>query len=319
MELSCGLPPRPDLPELAELAEELGYSRLWLFDSAPLWEDTFVHLALAAQRTTHIGLATAVLAVGQRSALTTASAIATIARMAPGRLRCAFGTGFTARIASGDRPLPLRELRTYVDQIRALLAGETVDVDGRRQRMLHVSAMAAPRPVDVPLWVSVFGPMGRNSAAKFADGAIVLGDPLPDLSCAEMISGTVLEDGEGSQSNRVRQAVAPWRIAPWHMVYATAGAAVDQIPGGRAWRERLEAEASAPDRHLLIFEGHATHIAPRDEALVELADYTTMVGTVEQLREQMAVKAGAGLSEIIYTPAGPDLARELRAFRAVIK
>lgn len=59
IELSCGLPPGPQFAELAVLAEELGYSRVWIFDSVPLWEDPFVHLALAAQRTSHVGLGTA--------------------------------------------------------------------------------------------------------------------------------------------------------------------------------------------------------------------------------------------------------------------
>jgi len=30
--LSVALPPRPDSVELAQLAEELGYTRVWLFD-----------------------------------------------------------------------------------------------------------------------------------------------------------------------------------------------------------------------------------------------------------------------------------------------
>jgi 5,10-methylenetetrahydromethanopterin reductase len=49
---------------MAVLAESLGYSRIWIFDSAPLWEDPFTHLALAAQRTSRIGLSTAVDASG---------------------------------------------------------------------------------------------------------------------------------------------------------------------------------------------------------------------------------------------------------------
>jgi alkanesulfonate monooxygenase SsuD/methylene tetrahydromethanopterin reductase-like flavin-dependent oxidoreductase (luciferase family) len=39
VELSCGLPPGPDFADLAVLAEELGYARVWIFDSVPLWED----------------------------------------------------------------------------------------------------------------------------------------------------------------------------------------------------------------------------------------------------------------------------------------
>ncbi|MFD8219189.1 LLM class flavin-dependent oxidoreductase [Streptomyces sp. NPDC059697] len=66
--------------DLAVLAEELGYSRVWIYDSAPLREAPFAHLALAARRTTRIGLSTAVLIPGQRSVMTMASGIATVAR-----------------------------------------------------------------------------------------------------------------------------------------------------------------------------------------------------------------------------------------------
>ena len=56
MKISIGLPPRPEVPDLARLAESLGFDRLWLFDSAALYEDMWIHLALAAQATERIGL-----------------------------------------------------------------------------------------------------------------------------------------------------------------------------------------------------------------------------------------------------------------------
>ena len=79
VELACGLPPGPDFSDMAVLAESMGYSRIWIFDSAPLWEDPFVHLALAAQRTSRIGLGTAVLIPDERSEMSMAAAIVTIA------------------------------------------------------------------------------------------------------------------------------------------------------------------------------------------------------------------------------------------------
>lgn len=78
IELSCALPPGPEFAELAALVETLGYARVWIYGSAPLWEDPFVHLALAAQRTSRIGLGTAVLIPTERSEMAMASAIATI-------------------------------------------------------------------------------------------------------------------------------------------------------------------------------------------------------------------------------------------------
>ena len=146
IELSCGLPPGPDFSDLAIVAETLGYSRVWIFDSAPLWEDPFVHLALAAERTSRIGLGTAVLIPHERSEMAMASAIATIARLSDGRFRACFGTGATARRTMGQRPLTLRYLRDYVTAVRALLAGETAIVDGQPVRMLHAEGLAAPAP-----------------------------------------------------------------------------------------------------------------------------------------------------------------------------
>ncbi|MFG1930745.1 hypothetical protein ACGFK1_08805 [Mycobacterium sp. NPDC048908] len=48
----------------------------------------------------------------QRSPMTVASSIATIARLSEGRLRACFGTGFTARRAIGQRPWKLSALKT---------------------------------------------------------------------------------------------------------------------------------------------------------------------------------------------------------------
>ena len=118
VELSCGLPPGPDFADLAVLAEELGYARVWIFDSAPLWEDPFVHLALAAARTTRIGLATVVLIPSQRSVMTMASGIATIARLSSDRFRACFGTGYTARRTVGQPPTSLNGLFDYVGTLR---------------------------------------------------------------------------------------------------------------------------------------------------------------------------------------------------------
>lgn len=315
LELSCGLPPGPDFADLAALAEELGYARVWIYDSAPLWEDPFVHLALAARRTTRIGLSTSVLIPGQRSVMAMASGIATIARISGGRFRACFGTGFTARLAVGQRPMKLDALAGYVTAVRDLLAGRTATVDGRPVRMLHADGLAAPRPIEVPVWLSVFGPRGTALAEKLADGLI--GPPHPTLPTATIVSGTVLDPGEDPGSDRVREAVGPWRVVDWHNAYATGGAeAVDAMPGGRSWRQALEELAPEGERHLLTFEGHVTHLPERDRGLLEHIDTNTMVGDAERTARRLGRIAQAGFREVIYTPTGPDVPRELRAFAA---
>ncbi|OHV51370.1 5,10-methylene tetrahydromethanopterin reductase [Pseudofrankia sp. BMG5.36] len=311
--MSCGLPPGPDFADLAVLAEQLGYRRVWIYDSAPLWEDPFVHLALAAARTTRIGLGTAVLVPAERSVMAMATAVAAIARISDGRFRACFGTGFTSRIAAGQRPMKLDALADYVTALRQLLAGKTAAADGKPVRMLHGPGLTGTRPLDVPIWLSVFGPKGAALATEVADG--VVGPPHPTLPTATIMSGTVLDPGEDPASDRVLEAVGPWRVLDWHNAYAQGGAeAVDALPGGRAWREALEALAPDGERHLLTFEGHVTHLPERDRALLEHIDTRTFVGDPERIRRGLARLAGFGFREIVYTPTGPDIPRELTTF-----
>jgi 5,10-methylenetetrahydromethanopterin reductase len=153
-------------------------------------------------------------------------------------------------------------------------------------------------------------------ASDVADG--VIGPPHTTLPTATIASGTVLDPGEDPGSERVREAIGPWRVVGWHTAYSGGGAeAVDAKPDGRAWRTALEALAPEGERHLLTFEGHVTHLPDRDRELLEHIDVHTMVGNASGVRRQLARLADTGFHEIIYTPSGTDVARELRAFASV--
>jgi 5,10-methylenetetrahydromethanopterin reductase len=317
IELSCGLPPGPEFSELAVLAERLGYSRVWIFDSAPLWEDPFAHLALAAERTSRIGLGTAVLIPHERSEMSMASAIATIARLSGGRFRAGFGTGATARRTMGQRPLTLSLLKSYVTTVRTLLAGETAMIDGQPTQMLHADGLAAPRPINVEMWLSVFGRRGIELAGEIADG--IIGLPMDHtLPVATLMPATVLEPGEERGSQRVRDAVGPWQVVTYHEAYAIAGPeGVDAMPGGRAWRDTLEQLAPEGERHLFTHQGHVTHLTERDRALLDQApDGTAVIASADGIKARVAAIAERGVQEVIYAPSGRDVSRELKAFYA---
>src|SRR4051794_21349005 len=121
---SCALPPSLDVVRYARAAEELGYRRVWLFDSPALYTDIWVALARIADATDRIGLATGVAIPSVRHPVVTASAIAAIEELAPGRLVAAFGTGYTGRLTMGQKPMKWADLARYVSHVRALLAGE---------------------------------------------------------------------------------------------------------------------------------------------------------------------------------------------------
>jgi len=323
--VSVGFPPGPRSIELAKRAEDLGYSRVWLFDSAALYEDIWVWLALIAEHT-EIPLGTAVLVPNLRHVMTTASAIATIEGLAPGRLVCGFGTGATARWVLGKDALSWATTRRYVEQLRALLHGDVVEIDGAKTQMIHHRDLAPARPIDVPLLLSALGPKGKEIAREIADGVITIGavdGPLEGMDwVVQMVNGTVLDDGEDIVTPRVRQALGPWGVLAYHGIWQAAGDAVDNLPIGAEWRAAIEAERPEGDRHLAVHEGHATHVTERDRAAVDAAGDLLggfgWVGTVDDVRARAEAALAAGATELLYTPAGPDVAREMQAFAAAV-
>jgi 5,10-methylenetetrahydromethanopterin reductase len=321
--LSCGFPPSRNLPTYARLAESLGYERVWAYDSPALYGDVWVALARVAEATDRIGVGTAVAVPSLRHPVVTASAIATIEELAPGRLAVAFGTGFTARLAMGKRAMRWSDLARYVTQVRGLLQGDVVEVDGAACQLLYSPGFGPRPPINVPLLAAPAGPKGFAVAHDVADGVVLVGLPPEDerghwSTCAILTNGTVLDPGEDHTSERVRQAAGPWFTTAYHAMYEWAPDALASMPGGDAWRAGVERDRPEGERHLAIHEGHVVTVTDRDTPLLDEAGAallgTGWTGDRASVRSRLENAEAVGVTEVIYTPAGPDIARELEAF-----
>jgi 5,10-methylenetetrahydromethanopterin reductase len=325
MKLSVAMPPGPRSVEYAKLAESLGYERIWLYDSAALYEDIWITLARIAEQTS-IPIGTAVLVPNLRHVMTTASAIATIERLAPGRLECGFGTGATARWVLNQNPVTWASLRRYLEQLHALLHGDVVEIDGERCQMIHHPSWATARPIDTPLLVSALGPKGLQITKELCEAGIVDGlisfgpSEVPFDRHVQMFAGTVLEPGETVESERVKLAVGPWYVVRYHGFWQFMPEGVVGLPLGADWKAGIDAERAAGERHLAVHEGHVTDVMPRDRAVLDAAgaDLATAgwVGTPEEIKARAAETLDAGVTELMYTPTGPDIEREMRALAA---
>ena len=154
-------------------AEAAGVPELWI------WEDCFrqsafatVGAALAWTDSLRIGIGIAPMPL--RNVAATAMEIATIERLFPGRLLPGVGHGVLpwmgqvgARVAS-----PLTLMREYVPALRALLAGEKVDADGRYVTLdgvqLDYPPVSAPR-----VYAAAEGPKTLRLSAEVADGTVL--------------------------------------------------------------------------------------------------------------------------------------------------
>lgn len=316
LQVSCGFPPGPRVVDHARIAEDLGYERVWLYDSPALYGDVWMHLALVAAATERIGLGTAVLVPSLRHPLVQASAIATLEGLAPGRVVVAIGTGFTARMALGQRPLPWATVRTYVAQLKALLEGEAVIVDGAVVQMIAPSGLLPERPIHVPIVVAANGPKGLAVARELGDGVMSILGGQPEFDwCALLAYGTVLDPGEPPDSERALAAAGPGVTVVYHGMYEADPAGVEGLPGGAQWRAEIE-RVPAHSRHLAIHEDHFVAVAERDRPLLSgdgVAAFT-WTGESADVRARLDAAAASGVTEVLYAPMGPDVERELRTF-----
>jgi 5,10-methylenetetrahydromethanopterin reductase len=325
VDISCAFPTTLRSPEHIEIAEELGYSRAWLYDTPQQSPDVWMSLALAAARTTRIGLGPGVLVPSLRHPMVNAAATASLEALAPGRVAVAFGTGFSGRRAMGYPGLTMRFMSDYVRAFRSLLAGETIEWEGARMRMMHPDGHAAARPVNVPVLFGVHGPRGGAVAKELGDGLLLSLEPLPsyttDFEWSAMLAwGTVLDDDEPTDSAHARAAAGPGWALSYHAAYAFGGLdAVRSLEGGDAWAKVLEAVDPA-DRHFQVHDQHCVALNDADAVAWESGAHSmvkrwTVTGTSAEVRERVTRLRDQGITEFVLQPCGDDVRGELERFR----
>lgn len=323
MEVSCAFPTSLSSPDDIALAEELGYDRAWVYDTPQQSPDVWMTLALAAGRTGRIGLGPGVLVPSLRHPMVNAAATATLAALAPGRVAVSFGTGFTGRRAMGYRAITWAFMDAYIRAFRGLLRGEVVEWEGARMQMLHPAGHSPARPVDVPVLVGALGPKGDAVARELGDGlyaTLQAPEFMKDHPWAAfLVWGTVLDDDEPVDTERVRAAGGPgWALA-YHGAYEFGGPdAVRALPGGDAWMATVE-RRTEDERHLAVHAGHCVELNDADRAAWTAGGHAllrdaTISGTRDEVRRKIEELGARGVTEIVFQPCGPDTHTELERF-----
>ena len=147
-------------------AEDLGWDAALQPDSQLRRRDTYVLLAAAARATERIVLGPLLANPINRHPTVTASSIATIDELAPGRTLLGWGVGDTAVRLAGLRPARVKELEAGARLMRALLDGGAVDVGAARPATL-------PHHRPVPIWIAAGGPRTLRMAGGVADGVFI--------------------------------------------------------------------------------------------------------------------------------------------------
>jgi len=89
-------------------------------------------------------------------------------------------------------------------------------------------------------------------------------------------------------------------------------------PGGHEWLDVIN-QAPERERHLAVHDQHLVALNAADRAAWAAGSWaaiprTTITGSATHVTERLTEYAERGITEILYQPTGPDIARELETF-----
>ncbi len=166
---------------LAQRAEASGFRRFWVGDSHMIWRELYALLGAIAATTRTLEIGPGVTHPQVRHLTVTASAMATLNELAPGRVLLGFGVGATGPGNIGMKPITIDELEEALKNLKQLLAGDAIQMNGRKVQCVFASG---PK---VPIYVGTLAPKVMKIVAALGDGIIYTGE----VSTLESIVATM--------------------------------------------------------------------------------------------------------------------------------
>ena len=305
MKISVGIYPKDapaDVIVSGKLADEMGFSALWVLDSHLLFHEVYTLLGALAVSTRRIRLGTAVTNPLTRHPTVTASAFSTLAELSGARAMLGISVGDSALKAMNRDVARMSVLAETVACCRKLLRGGTVTLsDGTTAQLHHVGP-------PVPIYVAATGPRMLHLAGRIADGVILMNGVAPEL-IADAVD--IMRQGEhaaartkGSVKITVWAACHPSQEA---VKFHVARAILRNIPGRI---DDLTRQVAAKVEQAYDFRQHGS--AQADFARLipdEIVARFAFTGDPVAIARQVAALAPCGVDEVaLAIPVAPSIA-----------
>ena len=349
MDYGIGIPSYIDAWREVQAAEAAGFTHAWFYDSQLIYSDVYATMALAAQNTSRIKLGTLVSIPTNRIAPVTASAIATINKLAPGRVILAMGTGYTGRNTMGLPQMSVKRLREYTQQVQGLLrGGDVLFREGNRERWIrlvhadHADFINIKDPIQVILAAN--GPRALQAVGELSDGWVTTLRGRSDLAgdfaaiadaagqagrstekpyTIALTYGCVLREGESLTSERVIARVGPSVLpgvhAQWEATYGP-GSNLGMQPNsetGEAYEAYIQEYATThgtpADRlYLDVHRGHMVFLKSGEEQFATPEVLArSLTGTGPELIEKLERLEATGIDNVAISVTDAEGARDL--------
>ncbi|NWJ72693.1 LLM class flavin-dependent oxidoreductase [Pseudonocardia sp. ICBG1122] len=300
--------PPEQIPAIAAAAERLGFGELWVAEDYFCYGG-FTGAALALTATERIRVGVGIVASVARHPAVLAMETATLARAFPGRFLPGIGHGvpfWTDQMGVTARS-PLTALTECVEGVRDLLAGQTVDREGKQFTFRQVTA-AHPVDGDVPILTGVLGPKSLTLSGRIADGTVmsVLAGTAYLESALEHIKAGMAQSGRtthlvptfaltsvGADREKARAAVRPALAA-----YITAVGPHNPLTGAFGYNDTI-AE---------LLTAHPDTLA--DELPDEWIDTLAVAGDPDDVARRITELRAAGATSVVLSPVVAETAAE---------
>jgi 5,10-methylenetetrahydromethanopterin reductase len=297
-------------------AEATGFEQIGVVDSQSVYRELYVACTLAAGVTRKAKFGPRVTNALTRHPAVTASAIASLNEIAPGRVFLGLGSGDSAVYNLGLKAAPIKVMREYIEAIKSLYRTGEAEYQDKSIRL----TWSRPK---IPIYISAHGPKTLRCAGEIADGAIVgtgvqeevAADALADIAAGAQAAGKTLKD-----------------MDVWWLVICNFGKSKEEATAG------IRMSLAAPANQLARFTMENKHIPPKyadairklnasydfsvhlkgetettNTRLVQelglkeyLVDRYAVVGTPEECRERIQTLVGRGVENIWLSTYFPD-------------
>ncbi|MCI0634907.1 MAG: LLM class flavin-dependent oxidoreductase, partial [Actinobacteria bacterium] len=309
--------------ESVRKAEEVGYERAWLVDGQMLWQDVYVYLTHGLAATERIAMGPAVTNPLTRHFTVTASAIATLADLHPGRVLLGIGRGDNAVRTLGLDPVPTRQLAEIVPKLRELVAGRPVDFQGTEVKIRWADEQ-------VPVMMPATGPRNLRLAGALADIAMIyVGIHEASVRWAiEHVRAGAVDADRDPDSVEIALLTAMWVGEEQEEAWAKCRWAPAACANHVADTMRRNAEHGMPEPMTRLvqardeydyYAGHLDSTAEHTSYLTgELVDDFTITGPPERCLATLGRLAELGVSEVSCAYLNGEVEQMARVGREII-
>lgn len=275
-----------------------GAARVWIANH--LFErDPVALAAMSLAATTRLPIALMAMSPFTVHPIQAAMAAATLDEMYPGRVTLCFGVGAPLDLAAAgiDAEKPLGPMREAIEIARALFAGGTVKVEGKRFKASGRSLAGGAKRI--PIVLAASGPQMLELAGAVADGVLVSAGTSVEFVrwCLEHV-----KRGAGSRKVRAAGLVYAATDASREAAHARVKRLLAVLLRGPHHKANLDLAGTPLDQEALRTAAARGDWAAA-EALItpDVLSRHAICGTPEEVRARIAAYGEAGLDEIVLS------------------